>query len=397
MPLMRRHLCFALLVICLWAGSAAAQGLHAAGAPRYGRQQLAPGFAPDPASFSAQSGGDVDVKSLRLGDNCLGYAAGAPDFVIELAAAFDRITFLIASEADTTLIMQRPNGSWACNDDSNGLNPALVFFQAAAGDYRIWIGSYAEEAYDEAALFVSTAGPETLPTTATGPEPGQAPTYGEVSLAPGFRPAPFSTQLIGGGRNRAQDFIAGGRCHGYIAEAPDYSILLDAEMSELWIAFFSPAAMTLVVNAADGAWHCSDAHSKSYPSVAFRFAWAGLYDVWVGSAEAGNYAAGILTVSENAPEPAMVPALDTGCPDLPPTDLRVGIQAAVLRAAGSPLYLAPETASTEVFRAPGGSSLALIGGPICQGGQRWWRAAFDGGRAWVADGNGGAPWLAPAP
>ena len=139
--------------------------------------------------------------------------------------AFDRITFLIASADDTTLIINLPNGSWSCNDDTNGLNPALVYHKATPGRYQIWMGSYAPETFDDATLYISEAGPETLPTTATGPDPARDSTYGEIILAPLFQPSPFAVQFLGGGRSRAADFIADPACQGYVSEAPDFSVI----------------------------------------------------------------------------------------------------------------------------------------------------------------------------
>ena len=376
----------------------ARDGLNPAGEPRYGSHALAPGFSPAPATFNALSGGDIAVKSLNLGDNCLGYAASDPDFVIELTAEFARITFLNASEADTTLIINLPNGSWACNDDTNGLNPALVFHNAPAGGYRVWIGSYAAEANDESALYISEAGPEALPTTATGPDPERDPLYGDTSLAPGFQPRPFTIQITGGGRNQVADFIAGEHCRGYVAEAPDFSVSLSDSFSEIYFALHSPADMTLLVNAADGSWLCSDDYRGANPGIRLSFPLAGHYDVWVGSAEEDNYAAAIFYVSERQPEASIEFAIDASCDGLPETALQVGVSAVVTASlrSGVSAYTSPDTATTRIFLAPPGSALRLVGGPVCTDAHRWWRADLGGGvYGWLADGDASTRWLEP--
>ncbi|MDE2776026.1 MAG: hypothetical protein OXI77_08815 [Chloroflexota bacterium] len=380
------------------AGVSAGDGLNPAGDPRYGAHALAPGFAPAPFTHDALSGGDIAVKSLNLGDNCLGYAASDPDFLIELTSEFSRITFLIASEADTTLIVNLPNGSWACNDDTNGLNPALVFHSAPAGGYRLWIGSYAEETNDESVLTIAEAGPETLPTTATGPDPERDPLYGKTSLAPGFQPAPFTIQLTGGGRNPVADHVAGERCHGFVAEAPDFSIDLSDAFAEIWFAVFSPADTTLLVNAADGSWHCNDDHLAWNPGIGFKLPLAGRYNVWVGSAEEGNYAAAILYVAVNEPKDAADYVIDTSCDGLPESALQVGAAAVVAASlpSGVSAYTSPDTATTRIFLAPPGSALRLVGGPVCADAHRWWRADFGSGVfGWVAEGDASARWLEP--
>lgn len=340
------------------------------------------------------------MKSLGLGDNCLGFAARDPDFLIELTGAFSRITFLIASTQDTTLIINTPNGSWSCADDINGLNPALVYHNARAGAYRIWIGSYAADAFDESVLTISESGPETLPTTATGPDPARAPLYGEATLSPAFQPSPFTIQITGGGRNQAARYIADERCRGYISEAPDFRITLDNFFDEIWFALFSPAQMTLVARASDGSWHCSADHPGANSAIGFTSPSAGRYDIWVGSTDEGNYAAAILYASESEPDDSLRFTIDSNCDGLPPTSLQVGMLASVSQSAGAGinLHAAPETASTVIARAAPGASLTLVGGPVCKEAQRWWRAQVgDHGGAWVADGDATTRWLAPRP
>lgn len=379
-------------------GSMAQPGLNPAGAPRYGSHTLSPGFTPAPARYEALSGGDIDVRSLNLGDNCLGYAASDPDFLIDLKGAFPRITFLIASKEDTTLVINLPNGSWACNDDTNGLNPALVFHNAPAGGYRVWIGSYAAETNDESVLYIAEAGPETLPTTATGPDPSRDPLYGDVSLRPGFQPSPFTVQIIGGGRNQIADAIAGEQCRGFVSEAPDFSIILSDSFAEISFALYSPADMTLLANDADGAWHCNDDFLGANPAIGFRFPPAGRYDFWVGSADEDNYAAAIFYVSEREPEAPLDFAIDASCDGQLETALQVGARAVVTAAArsGVSAYASPDTATTRVFLAPPGSALRLVGGPICTDAHRWWRADFGGGvYGWLADGDASRRWLEP--
>lgn len=386
----------ALFALFLLTGFAFAQDLNAAGAPRYGRHALAPGFSPAPFTQAALSGGDIEVKALNLGANCLGYAARDPDFALELSAPFDLVTFLIASDVDTTLIVNLPNGSWACNDDTNGLNPALVLHRAGAGIYRIWIGSYAAESYEEAVLYVAEAGPESLPTTATGPDPALEALYGEASLAPGFLPSPFAVQFIGGGRNRIAEFVSGAPCNGYVAEAPDFTVFIEEAIAPVWFGLYSPAQMALLINDADGNWHCSADNDGGGPVIAFDYARSGHYDIWAGGVMENNYAAGVFYVAEIAPSEGLSFTIDSNCPEQPPTDLKVGAMAAVssAQAAGVALHSSPESATTVVYRAAPGSAMRLIGGPVCAGGQRWWRAELsDGGRGWIADGDGKSRWL----
>ena len=379
------------LLFCIPASLAQAH-LNPGGEARYGRQVLTPGFAPSPFTIDVVSGGDVAVKPLALGDNCLGYAAADPDVVLELAPGFKRLTFLIASAEDTTLIVNLPNGSWSCNDDTNGLNPALVYHNAAPGSYQVWIGSYAAETFDDAVLYLSEAGPEALPTTATGPDPARDPLYGEITLARGFQPSPYARQLLGGGRSKAAEHLADPACRGYVSEAPDYSLYLSEDLANLWVSLYSPAAMTLLINGADGRWHCSVGNA----AIGFDYALSGLYDVWVGSQDLGNYAASILYLTEYKPDAPPSFTIDTSCPGLLATDLQVGDRAAVVHG-DAKVYAVPETAATVIFRLPPGAGLTLVGGPVCKDDFRWWRVQLsDGSRGWMADGDAATRWLEPA-
>ena len=398
MPRRLRKVFFAFFVALSCAFIGRAQGeLNPEGQPRYGRWTLAPGFHPAPLTTDVLSGGNVAVKPLALADNCLGFAASDPDFVVELKAGFGRITFLIASAEDTTLIVNLPNGSWSCNDDTNGLNPALVYYHAAPGSYQVWIGSYAAETFDEGVLYISEAGPETLPTTATGPDRARDSLYGGITLTRGFQPSPFAVQITGGGRSQAADHIADPVCRGYVSEAPDYRVSIAEEMTDLWFGLYSPADMALLINAADGRWHCSSDYFGADPAIDLSNAVPGFYDIWIGSAEENNYAASILYVTEYEPEASPSFTIDTSCPGMLTTELLVGEWAVVSHSLAK-MYAVPETASTAIFEAPPGTSLSLIGGPICADEHRWWRAELnDGSRGWIADGDSSARWLEPMP
>ena len=376
--------------------TSAQHGLNVDADPAYGVRTFARGFAPSPFSIEMISGGENDVTKFDLGENCLGFAATNPDFVIELADEFERITVLADSKLDTTLIVNTPNGSWACNDDTNGLNPAVVISEASAGRYQIWIGSYEQGEFDVSTLWITETGPETLPTTSTGPDIMQSPTWGEITLSPGFGPIPFSRQVIGGGRNNVAEFVEADDCVGFVAEAPDFSITLEQDFENIWISVHSPANMTLLVSAVDGNWYCNDDHFGTDPSIRFSNAQAGRYDLWVGSADQGNYAASIIYVSEYLPSDSLQFTIDTDCPGLLATDLRVGSSALVARADAEsiPMHAVPNMAASSVFSVDNGSLVNLVGGPICDEAHRWWRMAlFEVPRGWIPDGDATASWL----
>ncbi len=66
---------------------------------------------------------------------------------------------------DTVLIVNDPYGNWICDDDSHGNgNPELTFSSGTSGLYNIWVGSYAQDAYHDATLFITEIG-SSGPTT----------------------------------------------------------------------------------------------------------------------------------------------------------------------------------------------------------------------------------------
>jgi len=53
-----------------------------------------------------------------------------------------RVFFRTGDSEDTSLIINNPNGSWVCNDDSESLDPMVIFEDPIEGQYDIWVGSY---------------------------------------------------------------------------------------------------------------------------------------------------------------------------------------------------------------------------------------------------------------
>lgn len=113
-----------------------------------GTVRMRAGFTPDPITVSIYSGGGIDAS--RLGGRCVGMIASAPDYEFTYTAGSFPLTFAVDSNADTSLVINAPDGRWYCIDDSEGLNPILRFGRPPSGAYDIWIGA------------VGAAGPATL-------------------------------------------------------------------------------------------------------------------------------------------------------------------------------------------------------------------------------------------
>lgn len=122
--------------------------------PTFGSLNLATGYLPDPAVIPLLAGGDLNAESL--GGGCLGYIADAPDFRVNYEAG-DSYPLIISvvSDADTTLVINDAAGNWHCNDDYDGLDPAVFIESPPSGQYDIWVGSYDGPTVVPAGLYIS--------------------------------------------------------------------------------------------------------------------------------------------------------------------------------------------------------------------------------------------------
>ncbi|MCB1508123.1 MAG: serine protease [Hyphomicrobiaceae bacterium] len=101
------------------------------------------GFAPDPLSFAIQAGGELRARAV--GPSCAGFIAQAPDVRLTIDTdGGEMLRFFVEGNADTTLVINQPDGRWFCNDDrsSNDLNPEIVFTTPLEGQYDIWVGTF---------------------------------------------------------------------------------------------------------------------------------------------------------------------------------------------------------------------------------------------------------------
>jgi hypothetical protein len=107
--------------------------------PRVGFVQLAGGFTPDPYGTAVTPVREVDAGYLgQVG--CRGMAGVAPDFrLIYEANGQPLLRFFVNGFADTALVVNDPNQTWFCNDDTAGLNPQIDFSAPIGGVYDIWV------------------------------------------------------------------------------------------------------------------------------------------------------------------------------------------------------------------------------------------------------------------
>ncbi len=118
----------------------------AVGDSSYGTIALSTGFLPDPKVAQGQSGGAVDISTLTTNTDCKGWIfASKPDHIFVAQTAFDaRFRILAHSTQDITLVVQRPDGTYVCNDDAAppATDPIIANQAWAPGVYKVWLGSY---------------------------------------------------------------------------------------------------------------------------------------------------------------------------------------------------------------------------------------------------------------
>jgi hypothetical protein len=148
------------------AASAAALVAPPAGAqdfnarPNYGTVTLRTGYTPDPHTTAVRAGGNLDAQ--RVSSNCRGFISSAPDVRLVYTSGSLPLIISASSRADTTLVVNAPDGSWYCDDDGgvSGLNPAVRFNRPASGRYEIWVGTYGSGSLEPARLSISEVSSE---------------------------------------------------------------------------------------------------------------------------------------------------------------------------------------------------------------------------------------------
>lgn len=131
-------------------------GVDVNGAVNFGTLELQRGFMPDPRSVEIVSGGDVSVGNL--GGGCIGNASSEPDvrMFYETDGQSPLTVAAMSEEGDVSLVINRPDGSWICDDDSAGdLNALIQMDRPMSGRYEIWVASVGSTDNFRGTLFVT--------------------------------------------------------------------------------------------------------------------------------------------------------------------------------------------------------------------------------------------------
>lgn len=273
-------------------------------APLYGTANLNAGFSPDPHVTQVVAGGNS--QNPISGTGCVGYLNMVqPDIDLNYTAGSYPLTISAESGTDTALLINQPDGTWVCDDDSgDGSNPMVRFTNPQSGNYNIWVTTYNANAQAPATVRITeqnTAAVTPTATTSSQPNIGATPLYGTVNLAAGFNPDPQITNVQAGGSTANP--IAGAGCAGYInASQPDIDVNYSAGSYPLYIYVRASSDTTLLVNLPDGSWVCSDDVSGRDPVIHLAQPASGNYNVWVGTYSAGTTQQAGIYLSEVAPK-----------------------------------------------------------------------------------------------
>ncbi len=270
--------------------------------PVYETITLSSGFMPDPVSRSLQAGGGS--PNPVSGPGCLGYInLDAPDFDLNYTAGSPPLYIYARSESDITLLVNDPSGSWHCSDDWDGTDPMIHFESPSSGNYNVWVGTYSSGQTRDATLHFSEIAPSGSDRGfGEGmPDISAAPVYETITLSSGFTPDPVSRSLQAGGGSANP--VSGPDCRGYInLDAPDFDLNYTAGSLPLYISAESDADITLLVNDANGTWHCSDDWDGTNPMIHLPDPPSGNYNIWVGTYASGELQEATLHLSEVSPK-----------------------------------------------------------------------------------------------
>ena len=123
------------------------------------------------------------------------------------------------------------------------------------------------------------------------------PSYGYDVLTKGF--GDYGVYLVSGGEVDVNSAVDAG-CAGFAAVPPDFDLYWDGsgQLGFYFEASSPEADTTLIINDPYGNWLCNDDADGYNPALFLEDAAPGLYDIWIGSYEYGEYAEGTLWIGE---------------------------------------------------------------------------------------------------
>ncbi|MFC4725985.1 hypothetical protein AB6B38_11425 [Glycocaulis abyssi] len=281
------------------------------GTPHDGSYRLEAGFSPNPFAMGVRVGGPVSAQlALASGHTvvegfCYGHMTREPTMRLTWTGNGEPLYISAASDVDTLLLVNAPDGGWWCDDDSaGGVDPGLVIDDASSGVYDIYVATFSSDETSTATVYISETGwgAEALSMRV---DTTLEPRSGAVTIDPASVALPYEAELQAGGPLRAfqAGFQSNDYCVGHISREPSYivnwtpdaplpfTIYLDAERDT-----------TLAVMTPDGSWRCDDDGSVGLNAgINFPAGEAGLYYVYAGTYGAQEAPATLYVAEGEAP------------------------------------------------------------------------------------------------
>ncbi|MEZ4707579.1 MAG: hypothetical protein R3A44_10250 [Caldilineaceae bacterium] len=286
---------------------------------------LEAGFPLDPMILSVNGGGDVDANTLD--EKCAGYINPDPVVTLNWSGQAEFVEVFFFSDHDPTLVIQTPDGGYACNDDANDLllDPSIQADNPPAGQYKIWVGSYAPEQLIPGFLVLTTKPDVNIGTlniaelvkreliaedelehheANTAQSPAKAMKLQAEPAVEVDEEASITESLSVSGTVAAFGISVPGQfCNGFIHAEPDFAFNWQSDAEFLRIFFEGDDDATLFVEGPDGAIRCNDdvvAGENLNPVVDIEQPLSGQYYVFVGRLDLEAEVNGTLTVSQSA-------------------------------------------------------------------------------------------------
>jgi hypothetical protein len=322
------------------AGQVAPAAAKADGDPANDRTTVTIGlqsdFILDPFLVPVVGKGERAAADLQKG--CNGYVGSQPNVTLNWSGQTDQATFFVYSDADPVLVIQRPDGSYVCNDDAGArtMEPLVKVQQPVTGTYKIYVGTarQAEPALgflgiskanlDDVALARLDLSPmlrrRAQPQVQAPPRvdvselrTDQSPIFGSTALAPGFKTV--QTFAAGGGDIAAFQVQDGKlACAGFLSPTPSYSFAWKGGGSGLRLFFEAlqnkDSTLAVVSPNRDVVCGMNAAADNINPVVDISAPMTGTYQVYVASMAPNTLVAGRLTITGDlkATPAALAPA-----------------------------------------------------------------------------------------
>ena len=272
------------LALLLAAPLAAQPALDATAAPRQGTIQADDGRL-----------GTLDLQIAPEApnplDECPGYLApGAPDAAVEWNGE-GPLRLWVRSATDAVLVVRAPTGETLCEDDTEGVQPAIEIAQARPGRYAVWVGAYtpASDASLAATLYA-------------GPPPPPTPLAPEAAAPPlAFTGDDASLGVTAGGDHATASLGLPEWCPGFIDAEPTARV---SGAPPYYLTATAEADLVLAVRDASGEWLCNDDGGLG-TDPALLIEASGEHAVWVGTFRGfarGDAPEAVLTATGEAPE-----------------------------------------------------------------------------------------------